>query len=1073
MNSLSDIAARLAAGPKGRTEADIQADIRAFLLQAQMRLNEDDLQEVLLEAPTGNGRRLDIEVGCAAIEVKKGIGSPKARERALDQLAVYVRTRTEERGQRYVGVLTDGKLWILVHLRSDGDLAEVGRLRVESARDADALSAWLEVVLATVEEIRPTQSEIARRLGSDSPATQVDLADLREIYASSRSEPELTLKRGLWARLLTSALGTHFPDTDELFVLHTYLVVSAELIAHTVVGLPVRGEDPETLLSGKMFRSARLGGVVDADFFDWPARTDAGRRFVSALARRIASFDWSSVEHDVLKTLYQSIIDQKTRKQLGEYYTPDWLAEAIVDQVVEAPLSQRIMDPACGSGTFLFWAARRYLAAAEAAQVPSSEAITGLIAHVAGIDLHPVAVCLARVTYLLAIGPDRLQGDRPAFSVPVYLGDSMRWDPDETLLSGGGITIPTGSDGARGDRDLHFPEQVVANANLFDQLVAELAERASSRDRGAKRPNIDAILRRYKVGAADRPAVLEAFETLCALHDEGRNHIWGYYVRNLARPYAFSRPDNQVDLLVGNPPWLAFRFMPKGMQERYAQLAKERGLWTGGKVATSQDLADLFVARCLEQYLAPAGHFGFVMPGAALSRRAYEGFRSGQFDAPKVSTKLKFALPWDLKGVVPDIFPMPACVVFGERANDRRGLPLEALSLAGKVGPGDRWSGARERLVIRPTKIQRGQDVGVRSPYSEHFYQGATIVPSVLLRVRESEAGPLGAPSGMRRVESRRSSLEKEPWKEVESMEGLVESRFVRPIYLGSGIAPFRTLSEGEAIIPRAGRELLDGESPELDDHPGLAEWWREAELRWEENKGSANKLTLRGRLDFQRGISNQFPVGEHRVLYTQSGNQIAAARLDASDALIEHKLYWASVNSPDEARYLVAIFNSGPLHNAVEPLMSEGLFGKRDIDKYVFAAQFPLFDPDDSGHAGLAQLSGRAEQVAAEVNLAQDWGFQKSRRMIREALQEHGVGIEIDAAVAELLAIGLEPMARQTGAPQPGTPDLMGRLADAEGLARPSKEGKLREPRTPTKANPRRRLTASFTAKGETGRGT
>lgn len=1028
-----------------------------------MHLDEGDLQDVLLEAPTATGKRMDIETGCAVIEVKKGIGSTKARLRALEQLADYVQERTEERDQRYVGVLTDGRLWILVHLQSDGELAEVSRFRLESAAGADALSAWLEVVLATAEKVCPSEMEIAGRLGSDSPATQVDLADLREIYATRRSDSELKVKRRLWAKLLTSALGTHFPDTDELFVLHTYLVITADLIAHTVVGLPVQNEDPEVLLSGKRFRSARLGGVVDADFFDWPAQSESGRRFVSALARRIARFDWSSVEHDALKTLYQSIIDQKTRKQLGEYYTPDWLAEGIVEETISNPLHQRVLDPACGSGTFLFWAARKYLDAAKAAGKSGNEAITGLIGHVAGVDLHPVAVCLARVTYLLAIGPDRLQGDRPSFSVPVYLGDSMRWDPDETLLGRGGITIPTGDDR---NRELHFPEKVVANANLFDQLVADLAERASARERGASRPKIDSILRRYKVSTPDRPAVIEAFEVLCSLHDEGRNHIWGYYVRNLARPYAFSRPHNQVDVVVGNPPWLAYRFMPRGMQERYAQLAKERGLWMGGKVATNQDLADLFVARCLEQYLAQDGHFGFVMPGAALSRRAYEGFRSAQFDAPSASTKLSFGLPWDLRAVVPDIFPTPACVVFGKRADVRLELPTTVLSFAGKVERGDRWEEVHERLIIQATEVQRGHDASMRSPYAEHFYQGATVVPSVLLRVRESEVGPLGAPTGMKRVVSRRSSLEKEPWKNLKDLEGLVESRFVRPLYLGSGVAPFRALAESEAVIPRWRRELLDGDSPDLDDHPGLADWWREAEARWNENKGATNKLSLRERLDFQKGISNQFPIGKHRVLYTQSGNKIAACRLAGSSALIEHKLYWATVGSIDEARYLTAILNSGPLHSAVEPLMSEGLFGKRDIDKYVFAAPFPTFRKSDTGHIGIARLSETAEGVAAEVELRDTWGFQKSRRVIREALSEHGIAIEIDAAVAELLAIGLSSIPGRKGGGQKIGMDLMEALSNAEEES--AGPGKARAKDRKKQSNPRQRRRQASSSAGK-----
>jgi len=123
----------------------------------------------------------------------------------------------------------------------------------------------------------------------------------------------------------------------------------------------------------------------------------------------LARFNWAEVDHDVLKVLYESVIDSDTRHALGEYYTPDWLAERMVSEVVDAPLEQRVLDPACGSGTFLFWAVRRYLNAAEAAGVPNPQALVGVTDHVFGIDLHPVAVTLARVTYLLAIGTERLQ----------------------------------------------------------------------------------------------------------------------------------------------------------------------------------------------------------------------------------------------------------------------------------------------------------------------------------------------------------------------------------------------------------------------------------------------------------------------------------------------------------------------------------------------------------------------------------------------------------------------------------------------------------------------------------------
>jgi SAM-dependent methyltransferase len=125
------------------------------------------------------------------------------------------------------------------------------------------------------------------------------------------------------------------------------------------------------------------------------------------------------------------------------------LAEEIVSTTISDPLQQRVLDPGCGSGTFLFHAIRCYLQAADDANISNPEAISGVATHVVGVDVHPVAVAFARVTYLLAIGMERLQApDRPAFTVPVYLGDSVQWGQERTLFSADALNIPT-DDGAQ------------------------------------------------------------------------------------------------------------------------------------------------------------------------------------------------------------------------------------------------------------------------------------------------------------------------------------------------------------------------------------------------------------------------------------------------------------------------------------------------------------------------------------------------------------------------------------------------------------------------------------------------
>ena len=66
----------------------------------------------------------------------------------------------------------------------------------------------------------------------------------------------------------------------------------------------------------------------------------------------------------------------------------------MVDEAITDPLASRVLDAACGSGTFLFQAVRKYIAAAEAASQPLPDILEGVTKHVYGMDLHPVAVTL-------------------------------------------------------------------------------------------------------------------------------------------------------------------------------------------------------------------------------------------------------------------------------------------------------------------------------------------------------------------------------------------------------------------------------------------------------------------------------------------------------------------------------------------------------------------------------------------------------------------------------------------------------------------------------------------------------
>lgn len=991
---------------RGRAEATLQGLIQTLLTTSGLNLANNDVIPVDLEAQVGGGQRIDIEMGSCIIEVKRDLSAPNALAAAQAQLAGYVRERTRSFERRYVGILTDGADWRLYHLIGD-DFEQVSRFEVAPGCPAADLIEWIGGALSTDEKIVPTAANIAQRLGATSTGYAIDLADLAALHERAMStdgdgpDTAVTLKQQLWGKLLTTALGTQFDvDNSRLFIEHTYLVIVAECVAHAVLGFDLRKIAPAALVRGDRFSAdARILGVVEQDFFDWPIDCgDDGRRWIAAVATRVAQFDWSAVEHDVMKVIYQSVIPAEVRKHLGEYYTPDFLAEAMVANTITDPLSQRVLDPSCGSGTFLFHAVRHYLRAADDAGTDTDTALAGVVEHVMGMDLHPVAVSLARVTYLLALGTNRLLERTTPLRVPVYLGDSLQWGQRKDLFSSETLNVAT-DDGAQVFADeLRFPARLLRDAERFDRLVGDMADLATNRERNSPPPSIRQIERRHGISGDDLAVLEQTLGQMARLHDENRNHIWGYYVRNLARPAWLAMEPNRVDVLIGNPPWLSYRYMTAPMQATFKAMSGDRQLWTGGSVATQQDLSDLFIVRCVEQYLRGDGRFSFVMPAAVLSRQQYAGFRAGRWPTPEGQVGVDFGPSWDLSMLYPYFFPRTSAVIHGERGGGSP-MPSEVEKWTGSIPDATAPWNVVAPFVSRAEGVTADGEGGAESAYKTRFANGATIFPRVLTTVEDGDESPIGL-AGRRAVRSNRGVYEKQPWKAMDALTAVVENEFVIPTIFGECVLPYRQATAMSAVLPvTADGRMLEGE--DLSDYPGLADWWQKAETLWNANRSS--KLTLSDNVNYRRKLTEQFPLAPERVVYGASGMHVTACRVTDPRAVVEHQLYWAAAWSTEEALYLCSILNSVTLTRLVEPHMVSGKGGGRHIDKYLWRVPIPLFDPADGPHAQLAELGRDAERLAGEIELP-SMAHGRVRRMMREALAESEVGQRIEAAVAELL---------------------------------------------------------------------
>ena len=979
--------------------------------------------DVLFEQPVKEVRgRVDALVGRTVFEFKSNLRRERAD--AEEQLARYLTEREAATRERYTGVATDGATFIVYDLQ-DGQLIPLQEFRTDT-ETSHGLLLHLSSVVVAAEDMPPEPDAIRTQLGRGSVAWIRARNDMRRMYAEVGADPEVRTKRSLWSQLLARVYGSPVDD-DDLFFQHTYLTAIAKTMAAHVIG--IGNPLPADLLSGRLFEQANLYGVAESDFFDWVLRADGGSGLVGRIALQVGVFRLAEVRTDVLKGLYESLIDPEQRHVLGEYYTPDWLAERICATAVRDPLNERVVDPACGSGAFLFHAVRRLLIAADADGMSNSEALDRCCDRVLGIDVHPVAVQIARVTYLLALG-ERLRQERGLVTLPVYLGDSLQWNT-EPFLADRDVLIEAPPDEASGAGavTLHFPAAVARDPALFDRVINRMLEMSAG---SPSPPSTGLTAWLGREGVTDEPTqsvLAETYEQLAALRSQGRDHIWGFAARNLVRPVWLGQQEQRPDVLVGNPPWLAYRFMDGETQARFRAECQELGLWAGGRVATQQDLSAYFYVRCAELYLRPGGRVAFVMPYAAMSRQMFEGLRGGAYPRPvngarrnggrrrpngrnaqSTLTTLSFTEAWALPDGVWPLFPVPSCVLFAERSGMPTGTHNATVMEATGTLPRRDASGNQAdtaltwQLIPWPALLSAPT---AASPYHEEFHNGATMFPRLLCVVERPPSGVLGVNMHAPIVLSRRST--QEPWKSLPLLQDNVEREFLRTLYLGESIAPFRLLNPVEAIIPWNDEHgMMDAVGAEAHGFPYLNRWMRQAEALWEEHKGGrarTQKLSLVGNWDYNSKLSVQLPpVHELRVVYAKSGTLLAATVVHGSKAIIENTLYWAPVTSIEEARYLTAVLNSETARAHTAPLQSRGQWGARDIHKLVLKLPIPRFDAQIALHLELAAEAARAEEVAAAVKLQEGMHFVRARRDIRAALALDGVSARIDRLVAQLL---------------------------------------------------------------------
>lgn len=872
---------------------------------------------------------------------------------------------------------------------------------------------WIDRFLFKEEKQKATLKRIEEAFGYQSHVFIESYRELSSWFNEAKKYGEVQVSLEQWNKFLSIAYGV-YDGSDKNFLVHTYLSIFAKMLAYSVVSNDDYIDDKEMLgiLNGDIFNRYRIYNFVDNDFFHWVSSERNFKQLKNVfrlIAQEISSFDYTDVDEDILKGVYQELIDLDTRHALGEYYTPDWLCERIVAEFDFKP-TDKILDPACGSGSFLRAAIHRFKSLHPEM---TAEEINN---NIYGIDIHPLSVQIAKTTILLTIGKDFSEIRNP-IHVNITLANTLL-APENNDLNIFDENFVLGIDNEK----YPLTTQILENMSQFDNVVEmcdELAKQTMNKE-AESLENFNSILTNQftKLNKTMINSYYTIYEGLKKVKEDGRDSIWKFIVQNLYKPYFLS---DKFEFIIGNPPWFTYSDIKnEDYQNVLSSLAIKYDV-KPQRVANFPhlEIAAIFLAYCSGYFLKENGKIAFVLPRSFFSADHHDNTRSG------IAKGFKINSLWDLIGTVP-LFRVPSCVIIADKASndEKRSIlksGIDGLSLSGKLNEQNcnlaeaknllneekvKWyyvkQGASTAFSLKNTKPNTKEN-----PYKKLFKQGATIVPRSFYFVELEQEMPEDFSDSIINIKTSQAiqADAKTPWKGIE-LKGMIESRFIFRTALSKSILPFALYNPDLVVLP-AIIEMDDNDKKKIKlyssndlRHEGFlkaSKWFGDAENIWSLNKSAKSKdMTTIGRIDFQRGVTEQNLNAKYLVLYNSSAKDANATivKRDELDLefLVESVTYVLYTDDISEAYYLTGILNSSIPNEIMKDFQAKGMFGERHVHKKILDIYYPRYDENEELHVKLAALSEEAHKKAAEFaknNPQQNTGALSLGRM-RLAIKKH-----------------------------------------------------------------------------------
>ena len=375
-------------------------------------------------------------------------------------------------------------------------------------------------------------------------------------------------------------------------------------------------EQIENIESGGIYKKLGINNFLEGDFFGWYLFLwdDEIYTELRNLIEIFENYDCSSVNlesesaKDLLKDMYHNLLPKEIRHNLGEYYTPDWLAEFLINEMkIDYSKNQSFLDPNCGSGTFIVLLIKNYIIRNNL-KLSKKDLLNKILTEIKGYDLNPLAVISARANYIISLG-ELLNERNDLIEIPIYLCDSMltileqkKFDRNCYIVStkAGNFPIP-----------ISLVKDGVVNKIL--DILNEIVHFDYTDENFIERIKIENIVDK-EILSEEEIVLKELYNIIHSLEKKGLNGIWTNVIKNAFAPIF----QKKVDYIIGNPPWIVWQSLPeeyrKSIQKYWYtyKVFDHKGL-TARLGSAHDDLSVLMTYVVMDNYLKDGGKLGFVI----------------------------------------------------------------------------------------------------------------------------------------------------------------------------------------------------------------------------------------------------------------------------------------------------------------------------------------------------------------------------------------------------------------------------------------------------------------------------